>query len=242
MAVATGISEDKDGLTVIRGVHNAVRSDTVPVTEDLQLYTRWSGTGTHTIGVTIVDESTGNSIAETSDDLDFGQDPVTYDTHDFSGTIFPSDGAYAVEVTLDGESTAKYAFYVNAEDQLPQSPAFVLSVPAESGTIDDTGEATISGIFEYFTFDSFPAVDTFTVVTVWFSGEGKFDHSVRILDPAGKPLTESPHSTLRASRGEMSVANDVFNSIAFASPGIYTAVVVLDGAKVFSYPLVITKQ
>ena len=84
-----GSARDTNGLTVLEGMHYAVRSASLPVTEDLQMYTRWSGTGTHTIGVSIVDRSTGNSIAETSDDLDFGNDPVTYFTHDFSGTRFP---------------------------------------------------------------------------------------------------------------------------------------------------------
>lgn len=242
MAVATGISQNGDGLTVLEGVHNALWSDTTPVTEDLQLYTRWSGTGTHTIGVTIVDKATGDHVAASTDELDFGEDPVTYYTHDFSGTEFPGDGAYAIEVTLDGSSEASYAFYVNADDQLPESPAFVLSVPAESGSVDDAGDASVSGIFEYFTFESFPAADTFSVVTLWFSGDGEFDHTVQILDPKGKELAESPHATFSASYGEMSVANDAFTSIAFPSAGIYTAVVFLEGEKVFSFPLVITKK
>jgi hypothetical protein len=242
MAVATGISQDEQGLTVLEGVHNALWAGEMPVTEDLQIYTRWSGTGTHTIGVTIVDKTSGDSVAETSDELDFGEDPVTFYTHDFSGTSFPSDGVYAIEVTLDGASAASYAFYVNADDLLPDSPAFVLSVPAESGSVNDSGDAKVSGIFEYFTFDSFPAADTFSVVTVWFSGDGEFDHTVQILDPAGKELATSPHSTLTAYFGQMNVANDEFSSVTFPSPGIYTAVVFLEGEKVFSFPLVITKK
>jgi hypothetical protein len=242
MAVATGISQDEQGLTVLEGVHNALWSEEMPVTEDLQVYTRWSGTGTHTIGVTIVDKTSGDSVAETSDELDFGEDPVTFYTHDFSGTTFPADGAYAIEVTLDGADAASYAFYVNADDLLPDSPAFVLSVPAESGDVDDSGDAKVSGIFEYFTFDSFPAADTFSVVTVWFSGDGDFDHIVQILDPNGKELATSPHSTFTAHFGEMSVASDDFTSVAFPSPGIYAAVVFLEGEKVFSFPLVIAKK
>ena len=242
MAVATGISQAEDGLTTLEGVHNALWSDTVPVSEDLQLYTRWSGTGIHTIGVSIVDTATGDSIAEKTDELDFGEDPVTYSTHDFTGTEFPADGAYAIEVTLDGASVASYAFYVNADDQFPESPAFVLSVPAESGTIDDSGDAKVQGIFEYFTFESFPESDTFSVVTLWFSGNGEFDHSVQILDPEGKKIAESPHSTLRASYGAMSVATDPFATVLFPAAGVYTAVVFLEGEKVFSFPLVVTSK
>jgi hypothetical protein len=242
MAVATSISEDKDGLTVLEGVHNAVWSETMPVTEDLQLYTRWSGAGTHTIGVTIMDQATGDTLGQTSDELDFKGDPVTYYTHDFSGTSFPADGTYAIEVTLDGQAAAHYAFYVNMDDQMPGSPALVLSVPAESGGVDENGDATISGIFEYFTFKSFPARDSFSIVTAWFSGKGTHDHSVQILGPDGMRLADSPHSTFSASYGEMGVATDTFKSVSFPAPGVYSAVLSMDGAKVFSFPLVITKQ
>jgi hypothetical protein len=242
MAVATGISTDANGLTMLQGVHYEVWSRSMPLTEDLQLYTRWSGTGNHTISVTIVDRSTGNSIAETSDDLDFGADPVTYFTHDFSGTSFPSEGAYAIEVTLDGVKAATYAFYVNADDQIPDSPAFVLSVPAESGTVDDRGNAEVEGIFEYFTFSSLPATDSFSIITIWFSGNGNFDHRVQILGPDGKQLAESRRSTLSAHRGRMSVSTDLFTAIAFPSVGVYNAVVFLEGGKVFAFPLVITRK
>ena len=144
-------------------------------------------------------------------------------------------------MTLDGGPAATYAIYVNADDQLPENPAFVLSVPAEDASIDDAGYATVSGIFEYFTFDQFPATDTFTVVTVWFSGDGEFDHAVQIFDPSGRKVADSPHSTLSAYFGEMSVAKDVFTSVAFPSAGIYTAVVFLEGEKVFSFPLVVAR-
>lgn len=241
MAVATGISTGTSGLTALDGVHYAVKSGSMPLTEDLQLYTRWSGSGSHTIGVSIIDKSTGNSIAESSDDLDFGNDPVTYFTHDFSGTTFPSDGVYAIQVTLDGENAAAYAYYVNADDQMPDTPAFVLSVPAESGSVDERGNANVTDIFEYFTFPTLPATDSFSIVTIWFSGEGEYDHRVEILDPSGKPFAQSTRTSLSAHRGRMCVSTDVFNSIVFPSDGVYSAVVFLGGEKVFSFPLVVTR-
>ncbi len=241
MAVATGISTDTSGLTVLEGVHYAVRSRTDAVEPRTCSCTRGGAArGATPSGCTIVDRSTGDSIAETTDDLDFGNDPVTYFTHDFSGTSFPSDGAYAIEVTLDGATAATYAFYVNADDQMPDVPAFVLSVPAESGTVDDSGNAGVAGIFEYFTFSSLPATDSFSIVTIWFSGDGQFDHRVKILDPAGKEVAESRRLTLTAHRGRMSVSTDVFDSVAFPSVGVYHAVVFLGGDKVFSFPLVVT--
>jgi hypothetical protein len=239
LAVVSGVTQSHDGLTDLDGIHNAIWAATLPVTEDLQVYTRWSGTGTHTVGVKIVDRSSDTSIAETTDRIDFGDEPVTWFTHDFAATSFPSDGAYAVEVTLDGAPAAAYALFVNAEEQLPEDPAFVISVPAERGWLDPQGKAKVSGIFEYFTFPSFPARDSFSVVTVWFSGSGRFDHSVTVTDSAGSTVARSPTISLSANHGEMSVVNNSFDSIVFPSPGIYTATVFLDGARVLSYPLVI---
>lgn len=242
MAVTAGIGTGANGLTRLEGVHYGVRSAKTPVTEDLQLYTRWGGSGSHEIGVTILERSTGAAIAETKDDLDFGGDPVTYFTHDFSGTSFPSEGTYAIEVTLDGATAATYAFFVNADDRISAAPAFVLSVPAESGTVDKGGNADVEGIFEYFTFTSLPAVDSFSIVTLWFSGDGQFDHHVRILDTTGKMVAESRRSMLWAHRGRMSVSTDAFDSIAFPAVGVYVAAVFLGGEKVFSFPLVVTRK
>ena len=45
LALASGIGEDKDGLTVLTGIRHAIWSDTLPVRQDLQIYTRWAGTG-----------------------------------------------------------------------------------------------------------------------------------------------------------------------------------------------------
>jgi hypothetical protein len=240
LALADGIGEDKDGLTVLTGIRHAIWSDTLPVLRDLQIYTRWAGSGSHTIGVSIWNPVTQETTAETSDDVDFGSDPVTYYTHDFAGTKFPEAGTYAVEVTLDGDMAAQYAFYVNVKDQFPPDPELVLSVPARAGSVDTSGSAAVSGIFEYFTFKSFPATDTFAIVTLWFSGTGQHDNSVRILGPSGQTIATSRTEILRAGYGEMSAVTFPFKGIAFPAAGTYTAVLLLDGRKVFEYPLEIT--
>lgn len=242
LALADRIGEDKDGLTVLSGIRHAVWSDTLPVRRDLQIYTRWAGTGSHTIGVSIWNSETQETLAETSDDVDFGNDPVTYYTHDFAGTKFPEAGTYAVEVSLDGDMAAEYAFYVNVRDQFPPEPELVLSVPARAGSVDGGGSATVSGIFEYFTFKSFPATDTFAIVTLWFSGTGRHDNSVRILGPSGETIATSRTEILNTTYGEMSEVTSPFKEIAFPAAGTYTAVLLLDGKKVFEYPLEITKD
>lgn len=242
LALASGISEDKDGLTVLTGIRHAIWSDTLPVRQDLQIYTRWAGTGSHTIGVSIWNSETEETLAETTDDVDFGTDPITYYTHDFAGTKFPDAGTYAVEVTLDGDMAAEYAFYVNVKDQFPPDPELVLSVPARAGSVDRSGSAAVSGIFEYFTFKSFPATDTFAIVTLWFSGSGSHDNSVRILGPSGETIATSSSQILSTMYGEMSECTSSFKEVAFPSAGTYTAVLLLDGRKVFEYPLEIVQD
>jgi len=242
LALASGIGEDKDGLTVLTGIRHTIWSDTLPVLRDLQIYTRWAGTGSHTIGVSIWNSDTQETLAETTDDVDFGDDPVTYYTHDFAGTRFTEAGTYAVEVTLDGDMAAEYALYVNVKDQFPSDPELVLSVPARSGSLDGSGAAAISGIFEYFTFKSFPATDTFAIVTLWFSGTGNHDNAIRILGPSGETIATSKPQILRAGYGEMSEVTSPFREIAFPAAGTYTAVLLLDGRKVFEYPLAIVQD
>jgi hypothetical protein len=137
---------------------------------------------------------------------------------------------------------AEYAYYVNVRDQFPLDPELVLSVPAQQGSVDAAGSAVVSGIFEYFTFKSFPATDTFAIVTLWFSGGGDHDNAVRILGPTGQTIATSLTQIMSTRAGQMSVVTSSFKEIAFPSAGTYTAVLLLDGRKVFEYPLEITQD
>jgi hypothetical protein len=240
MAVAESITEGDDGLTSLSGVHNALWSNTVPVSEDLQIYTRWLGTGTHSVKIVIVDPATDTQLAQTADSVDFGHDPVTFFTHDFTGTSFPDSGVYDIQVSLDDRRAADYGFFVNGADQLPSEPAFVVSVPAESGSVDSRGNASITGIFEYFSFDSFPADDSFSIVTLLFSGFGDYTHYVAISDPDGIVVATSRSTTFTAGFGEMNVLTDTFDTLSFKNAGTYSAAFYLNGALMMSTPLVIT--
>jgi hypothetical protein len=242
LTAVSAVSEDADGLTVLEGLHHAVWVDELPYTEDLVVYTRWSGSGSHVIGVDLVHEETGATVASVEDEVDFGSLSTTFSTHDFSGTTFEEPGVYWLEVTLDGDTVASAAYYVNTDDQFPEYPEMVISVPAESGGVDEYGDAGVSGIFEYFSFSSFPATDSFSVVTVWFSGDGEYEHAVRIEDPQGKTIASSDRQVLDAYYGEMTALTDRFDRISFASPGAYSIVLELDGEEVGSYPLYIEKE
>ena len=237
LAVANGVSEDENGLVVLEGIHHSAHSEAFPYTEDLWVYTRWSGTGNHTVRVMLRDIKTDEVVAETEDELDFASDPVIYFTHDFVNTTFSGAGAYAIDVILDEEPVAEYAFYVNADESYPERPQLVLSVPAEDGSVDDEGFASVSGVFEYFTFSSFPVTDSFAVVTVWFSGEGRHRQHIQILASDGGLIAVSETQTLQAGPGQMSVLSDSFDGIRFPGAGTYTTALYLDGRKVFSFPL-----
>jgi hypothetical protein len=242
LAVANVVSEDENGLVALEGIHHSAHSEGFPYTEDLWVYTRWSGNGNHTVRVMLRDIKTDEVVAETEDELDFASDPVIYFTHDFISTTFSRAGAYAIDVILGEDQVAEYAFYVNADESYPDRPQLVLSVPAKEGSVDDEGFASVSGIFEYFTFSSFPVTDSFAVVTVWFSGEGNHRQQVQILAPDGGLIASSKTQTLETGPGRMSVLSDFFDSIRFPGAGTYTAALSLDGRKVFSFPLEILRK
>ena len=68
------------------------------------------------------------------------------------------------------------------------------------------------------------------------------DNSVRILGPSGETIATSRTEILNTTYGEMSEVTTPFKEIAFPAAGTYTAVLLLDGKKVFEYPLEITKD
>jgi hypothetical protein len=239
MAVCAGVGDGPDGLTVLRGVRNVLWPAALPATEDLVIYTRWTGSGVHSVSVAVTDPSTGAKLAESSDDIDFGNVTVTFFTSDLSATTFPTPGVYAVGVTLDGEDVAQYALYVDDAIDFPQAPAFVLSVPAAGGSIDSRGDAEITGIFEHVAFPRFPSAESLSFVTLWFSGDGSHSQYVQIADASGRVVANSTPARFTAAPGRMNALTDSFDRVMFDAPGTYTATVFLDGLRVFSSPLVI---
>jgi len=239
MAVCRGVSTGADGLTELHGALDAVWPASFPDTEDLVVYTRWTGTGVHTVTIEVTNSATDEVLAERSDEIDFGRDPVTFFTHDLAGTTFTDAGVYAVSVDLDGRNVARYGLYVADAADLPRRPSFVLSVPAATGSTDAHGEARVAGIFEYLTFKSFPATDSFAIVTLWFSGDGSYTQRLEITDAAGHVLATSRPAGFTAVPGQMRVLVDSFDGVVFEGPETYTASLILDGSPVVSSPLVV---
>jgi len=237
IAVARSISHDAEGDVVLTGIHHSAVVAAFPHQESVSIYTRWSGSGTHQIGISIWNMDTEETVSEAEDDVDFSPAAVTSFIKVFPHATFPAVGTYAVEVTLDGDLAAEYSLYVNVNDSYPDTPELVLSVPARDGTMDGAGNVSVEGIPDIFSFPRFPARETFELVTLWFSGEGSHVQRVEILDPTGVPIARSSRQEVKADYGKLELLTDSFRNVPLNVRGIYTVVVYLDGEDVFEYPL-----
>jgi hypothetical protein len=239
VAVASEVTDDDDGLTVLTDLHAVIDEPELPAVHSFWVYTRWTGKGRHQVEIEIVNAATGDVIANASDGIELtAGDPVTFATHDFTDTSFESPGEYTVDVWLDGNLARQTTLYVNAEGSYPRSPQLILSVPAVDGSVSDEGEAEITGVFEYFTFKRFPDTDDFAIVTAWFSGDGKrHRETVRIRDPRGAVIAASEAQSFTAEEGQMAVVSCPFDKVGFKAQGAYSAEVSLDGKIAAQYPL-----
>ncbi|MGA2764515.1 MAG: hypothetical protein ABSG17_14245 [Spirochaetia bacterium] len=242
LAVARAISQDDAGRIMLEGIHHASRAEEFPHTEAVCVYTRWDGSGSHEIGVSIWNMDTEETVTESTREIEFSPDTVTTFVQTFPHATFPQGGTYAVEVTLDGDLAAEYSLFVNVDDSYPDTPELVLSVPAEKGSLDQAGNASVDGIPALFAFPRFPAHDSFDLVTLWFSGEGSHEQRIEILDPTGVPIASSAPQAIRSGYGKLQLLTDSFRDVPLAVRGTYTAVLYLDGEDVFEYPLPVRRE
>ena len=237
VAVAQAVTRDAAGNIALSGIHHTILVSSFPHQESVCVYTRWSGSGTHDIGISIWNMDTEETVSETDQEVDFSAGAVTSFVRIFPHATFPTGGTYAVEVTLDGDLAAEYSLYFNVDDTYPDTPELVLSVPARNATVDRTGSASVQGIPDTFPIPHFPARDSFELVTLWFSGEGEHEQRVEILDPTGVPIARSPEREIKADYGKLVLQTDTFRNVPLAVSGTYTAVLYLDGEDIFEYPL-----
>ncbi len=238
--VAAGVGDDENGLTVLSDLQAAITDRELPAYRSFTVYTRWRGSGSHEVQVQIVSAGTGELIAEQFSHIDLSPaSPLIFDTNDFTDVAFKKPGEYSVDVWLDGTLADQVLLYVNSEDAYPLRPALMLCVPAEDGYLRDSGEADITGVFEYFTFQRLPDTDDFSIVTAWFSGDGS-DHAETVLirDPQGSVIASSPELSFAAESGQIAVVSCPFVKLAFTRAGAYTVELSLDGSLVRSFPLV----
>ena len=242
LVVANEVGHDAAGNIVLTGIHHTSLANGFPHQEDVCVYTRWSGLGSHDIGISIWNMDTEETVAEAAHEVEFAPTAVTTFIQVFPHAKFPTSGTYAVEVTLDGDLAAEYSLFINVDDSYPDTPELVLSVPAESGTLDRAGNASVAGIPDVLSFHKFPAQESFELVTLWFSGEGSHQQRVEILDPTGVPVASSPAHEIRADYGKLELLTDSFRDVPLAVRGTYTVVLYMDGEDVFEYPLPVSRN
>ncbi len=242
LAVAQTISHDADGRISLNGIHHLYRVSSFPHREDLCVYTRWSGSGTHDIDISIWNLDTEETVSEADHRIRFASRGITTFVQAFPQALFPERGTSAVEATLDGDLAAEYSLFVDVEDSFPDTPELVLSVPARDGSLDVDGNAFVGGIPDLFSFPGFPTRGSIDVVTLWFSGEGRHEQRMEILDPTGVPIASSGPQQIRSGYGKMQLLTDSFRNVSLPVRGIYTVVLYLDGEDVFEYPLPVGRQ
>ena len=237
-AMVTGVEDDEEtGLVNILGAHGAVWDVAVPYVADLVVYLRWEGEGEHTVDMEVMNGD-GDVVADLSDDVDFETYSTNFTTHSLANTVFEDEGAYAVLVYLDGDLALELPYYVNAgDDDFPDEPYLLVSVPAVDGWADDEGMGEVNGAFEHFTFKRFPNSDDFAIVTLWFSGDDTYEQRIEIRDPAGTVVGESDAQEVDAYPGEVTVITDYFENFLFKTAGDYTVTVYLDDEEYVSYTL-----
>ncbi len=243
LAIADSISRDASGAFVLTGIRHVSRVNDFPFTEDLRVYTRWGGTGVHDIGISVWNVDTDETVVETAKTVTFSDTGITSFSHTFRGATFAESGTYDVETTLDGDVAAEYTLFMGAtDDDFPDAPELVLSVPADSGSLDQGEAASVVGIADSFSFRRFPTLDSIALVTVWFSGDAGHEQRMEILDPTGVPIASSSPHPIPADAGKLSMIRDSFPDLTLPVRGTYTAVLYLDGEEVFEYPLPMQKQ
>ena len=237
LAVVDSVGRDLHGDLVLNGIRHVSRTAAFPYTENLSVYTRWGGSGEHDIGISVWNMDTDETVCEVEETVRFSDAGITSYAHTFVNAKFPRGGTYDVETTLDGDLAAEYSLFVGADDSFPDTPELVLSVPARSGALDQADAVSVSGIPEGFTFNGFPALTSFALVTLWFSGAAGHVQSMEILDPSGVPVATSKPRPIPADTGKMVMVTESFPSVPLPVRGTYTAVLYLDGEDVFEYPL-----
>lgn len=237
LAVVDSVGRDAHGDLVLHGIRHVARAAAFPWTENLSVYTRWGGSGEHDIGISVWNIDTDETVCEKEETVRFSDGGVTSYAHTFLNAKFPRSGTYDVETTLDGDLAAEYSLFVGVDDSFPDTLELVLSVPARSGALDRADAASVSGIPEGFTFDGFPALTTFALVTLWFSGAAGHVQSMEILDPTGVPIATSQQRSIPADAGKITLVTESFPDVPLPVRGTYTAVLYLDGEEVFEYPL-----
>jgi len=249
LAVAEDVTKDENGLIVIDGIFSITSFKKFPGVDNFKVYTRWTGSGKHTVKAQVVDAD-DNLISDSEDvELNFAKDYSTYyQIFDFNNIVFSKPGIYWVEALLDGKVEFSIPLFIQLEtedlvfEDAPEKPVLIFSVPAVSVTEKDNGLQVVSGVFEYFMFKRFPSAYDFIIANTWYSGSGKVSQYIELLDPDNNTIYKSEPQQFDASPRWIATIYDELEDIIFPKPGIYLVRVYLDDKAIFNYPILVEEM
>jgi len=249
LAVAEDVTKDENGLIVIDGIFSITSFKKFPGVDNFKVYTRWTGSGKHTVKAQVVDAD-DNLISDSEDvELNFAKDYSTYyQIFDFNNIVFSKPGIYWVEALLDGKVEFSIPLFIQLEtedlvfEDAPEKPVLIFSVPAVSVTEKDNGLQVVSGVFEYFMFKRFPSAYDFIIANTWYSGSGKVSQYIELLDPDNNTIYKSEPQQFDASPRWIATIYDELEDIIFPKPGIYVVRVYLDDKAIFNYPILVEEM
>ena len=122
-------------------------------------------------------------------------------------------------------------------------PRLLASLPCEDAAVSQgvaDGRVSLQRVFFDLYATAFPAgFDRMTVANFWTGGEGSYRVAVRLVGPDGGEVARG-EAELAFPEGAITVAQLVyFPGLALPGPGRYGVEVLLDGAPVHTYDLVV---
>ncbi len=249
LTISEDATTDENGLIVLNGLFSITTFKKFPGVDNFKIYSRWIGSGKHSIKVQVVDSD--NKIIMDSDDvaLEFDKENSTYYQYfDFNNIVFIKPGIYWVQALLDNKVVFGIPLFVEPSDEelefenAPELPNLILSVPAGSVTEKENGLQIISGIFEYFIFKRFPSAYDFIIANIWHSGDGEFSQYIELLDPDGNIIYKSEPKSFENGPKTINVVYDELEDIIFYKAGTYKVNVYLNDKLTFDYPILVVQQ
>ncbi len=237
------VNEDEDGFTVLDGlIAGFEEPGELPAVLDFSVYTLWSGSGEHAVSLELV-EPDGKTVLQTVDgELTLNEDASPCLVFDLRGTGFNREGLHWLQVFVDKDLVDEYPFPVGeVDEESMEEPRLLISLPAVEVYENDDGVPVISGLFDYFTFESFPDTDDFIIASVWSRGAFDYEQGTRLLDPAGEVVAER-WTEVPAGPGRLEVVTDEFAGFTFREPGIHAVAVSLDGEPFLLFDLPVLQE
>lgn len=250
LAIVENISEDENGLIVLDGLFSITNFQKFPGVDTFMVYSRWTGSGKHTVKIQILDPQY-NVIAETEDlDLELnGESETMYYKTKFDNVVFQNPGVYWIKSFLDDNEELLIPLFIQKSEEpiefedFPDKPALIFLVPAVGEVYEkDNGLMVIPGVFEYFSFERFPSAYDFTLAAGWYSGDGEFKHQIEILDPDNNVIYKSDPQTFENEPKTINVIYDRINDLIFPKAGEYTINAYVDDEFIFGFPLLVKSQ